>query len=197
MENRLLSTRFDAIVIPNHAFKPYRAVNGVQVAFERFNSIRGDGSLAQGVSEPACGMPLDGTALRTWRAPRLLQALLHLPRHVLPHADTQIPDSQGVTHPPGRTRCRPPLHLTPRLSQHDASARRSWLSSSCSKYAPRLRWARAAIDVDVGLERRSPRYHETGLSLESVEESSAAVSKPRCVWLRVPVSPESPRSVSS
>ena len=116
MENRLLSTRFDAIVIPNHAFKPYRAVNGVQVAFERFNSIRGDGSLAQGVSEPACGMPLDGTASRTWRAPRapdarqlycrpglqaraapvfhqfivqlLLQALLHLPRHVLPHADT-------------------------------------------------------------------------------------------------------------
>ena len=44
---------------------------------------------------------------------------------------------------------------------------------------------RAAVDVDVGPERRSPRYHETGLALESVEESSATVSKPRCVWLRV------------
>ena len=40
---------------------------------------------------------------------------------------------------------------------------------------------RAAIDVDVGPERRSPRYHETCLALESVEESSAAVSKPRGV----------------
>ena len=28
-------------------------------------------------------------------------------------------------------------------------------------------------------------YHETCLALESVEESSATVSKPRCVWLRV------------
>ena len=29
---------------------------------------------------------------------------------------------------------------------------------------------RAAVDVDVGPERRSPRYHETCLALESVEE---------------------------
>ena len=36
-------------------------------------------------------------------------------------------------------------------------------------------------------ERRSPRYHETCLALESVEESSAAVSKPRSVWLRMPI----------
>ena len=46
----------------------------------------------------------------------------------------------------------------------------------------------AAVDVDVGPERRSPRYHETCLALEGVEESSAAVSKPRgssrkCLWL--------------
>ena len=46
---------------------------------------------------------------------------------------------------------------------------------------------RAAVDVDVGPERRSPRYHETCLALESVKESSAAVSKLRCVWLRVPI----------
>ena len=46
---------------------------------------------------------------------------------------------------------------------------------------------RAAVDVDVGPERRSPRYHETCLALESVEESSAAVLEPRCVWLRVPI----------
>ena len=45
----------------------------------------------------------------------------------------------------------------------------------------------AAVDVDVGPERRSPRYHETCLALESVKESSAAVSKPRCVWSRVPI----------
>ena len=44
---------------------------------------------------------------------------------------------------------------------------------------------RAAVDVDVGPERRSPRYHETCLALESVEESSAAVSKPRGVWVRL------------
>ena len=50
---------------------------------------------------------------------------------------------------------------------------------------PFLGRERAAVDVDVGPERRSPRYHETCLALESVEESSAAVSKPRCVWLRV------------
>jgi hypothetical protein len=46
---------------------------------------------------------------------------------------------------------------------------------------------RAAVDVDVGPERRSPRYHETCLALESVEESSAAVSEPRGVWLRMPI----------
>ena len=50
---------------------------------------------------------------------------------------------------------------------------------------PFLGRERAAVDVDVGPERRSPRYHETCLALESVKESSAAVSKPRCVWLRV------------
>ena len=52
---------------------------------------------------------------------------------------------------------------------------------------PFLGRKRAAVDVDVGPERRSPRYHETCLALESVKESSAAVSKPRCVWLRVPI----------
>ena len=34
-------------------------------------------------------------------------------------------------------------------------------------------------------ERRSPRYYETFLALESVEESSAAVGEPRSVGLRV------------
>ena len=46
---------------------------------------------------------------------------------------------------------------------------------------------RTAVDIDVCPERRSLRYHETCLALESVEESSAAVSKPRCVWLRMPI----------
>ena len=32
---------------------------------------------------------------------------------------------------------------------------------------------RAAVDVDVGPERRSPRCHETCLALESAKESSA------------------------
>ena len=50
---------------------------------------------------------------------------------------------------------------------------------------PFLGRERAAVGVDVGPERRSPRYHETCLALESVEESSAAVGEPRCVWLRV------------
>ena len=50
---------------------------------------------------------------------------------------------------------------------------------------PFLGRERAAVDVDVGPERRSPRYNETCLALESVEESSAAVSKPRGVWLRL------------
>ena len=31
---------------------------------------------------------------------------------------------------------------------------------------PFLGRERAAVDVDVGPERRSPRYHETGLALE-------------------------------
>ena len=53
--------------------------------------------------------------------------------------------------------------------------------------SPFLGRERAAIDVDVDSESRSPRYHETCLALESIEESSAAVSKPRCVWLRVPI----------
>ena len=35
---------------------------------------------------------------------------------------------------------------------------------------------RAAVDVDVGPERSSPRYHEICLGLESVNKSSAAVS---------------------
>ena len=54
---------------------------------------------------------------------------------------------------------------------------------------PFLGRERAAVDVDVGPERRSPRYHETCLVLESVKESSAAaaVSTPGCVWLRVSI----------
>ena len=54
---------------------------------------------------------------------------------------------------------------------------------------PFLGRERAAVDVDVGPERRSSRYHETCLALESVEESSAAVCEPKGVWLRVPVIP--------
>ena len=50
---------------------------------------------------------------------------------------------------------------------------------------PFLGRERAAVDVDVGPERRSLRYHETYLALESIKEGSAAVSEPRCVWLRV------------
>ena len=50
---------------------------------------------------------------------------------------------------------------------------------------PFLGRERAAVNVDVGPERRSPRYQETGLALESAKESSAAVSKPRGVWLRM------------
>jgi hypothetical protein len=51
---------------------------------------------------------------------------------------------------------------------------------------PLLGRERAAVDVDVGPDRRSPRYHETCLAVESVfnTESSAAVSKQRCVLLR-------------
>ena len=46
---------------------------------------------------------------------------------------------------------------------------------------------RAAVEIDVGPERRSPRYHETCHALESVKESSATVSQPRCVCLRMPI----------
>ena len=46
---------------------------------------------------------------------------------------------------------------------------------------PFLGRERTAVDVDVGPERRSPRHLEACLALESVEESSAVVSKPRCV----------------
>ena len=54
--------------------------------------------------------------------------------------------------------------------------------------APPFRgWERAAVDIDVCPERRSPRYHETCLALESVEESSAGVLEPRSVWLRMPI----------
>ena len=52
---------------------------------------------------------------------------------------------------------------------------------------PFLGRERAAVDVHVGPERRSPRYHDTSLALESVKESSAAVSKPRCVVARAHV----------
>ena len=38
---------------------------------------------------------------------------------------------------------------------------------------PFLGRERAAVDVDVGPERRSPRHHETCLALESAKESSA------------------------
>ena len=54
---------------------------------------------------------------------------------------------------------------------------------------PFLGRKRTAVDVDVCPERRSPRYHETCLALESVEESSAAVCEPKGVWLRVPIIP--------
>ena len=35
---------------------------------------------------------------------------------------------------------------------------------------PFLDRERAAVDVDVGPERRSPRYHETYLALESIKD---------------------------
>ena len=37
---------------------------------------------------------------------------------------------------------------------------------------------RAAVDVDVGPERRSPRYHETCLALESIKCLVALVTRP-------------------
>ena len=46
---------------------------------------------------------------------------------------------------------------------------------------------RACVLGLYGPERFSPRYHETCLALESLKESSAAVSKPRGVWLRMPI----------
>ena len=58
-------------------------------------------------------------------------------------------------------------------------------ASFARKSPPFLGRERAAVDVDVGPERRSPRYDETNLALQSVEESSAAVGEWRCVWLRV------------
>ena len=42
---------------------------------------------------------------------------------------------------------------------------------------PFLGRERAAVDVDVGSERRSPRYHETYLALESIKE---VIPKPSC-----------------
>ena len=69
--------------------------------------------------------------------------------------------------------------------------------SACWKFAA-VSWAGAggrrcrinhthtfSLSVDVGPERRSPRYHETCLALESIKEGSAAVSEPRRVRLRV------------
>ena len=47
---------------------------------------------------------------------------------------------------------------------------------------PFLGRERANLCVDVGAECRSPRYHETCLALESVEERSAAAGRPSCVW---------------
>ena len=38
--------------------------------------------------------------------------------------------------------------------------------------SPFLGRERAAVDVDVGPERRSPRYHETCLALESVQKAA-------------------------
>ena len=56
---------------------------------------------------------------------------------------------------------------------------------------PFLGRERAAVDVDVGPERRSPRYHETlrpVLLLRVLKKAARRyISKPRCVWLRVPI----------
>ena len=67
----------------------------------------------------------------------------------------------------------------------DVGRRLCW--KFCTSSPPFLGRERAAVDVDVGPERRSPRYHETCLALESVKEGSAAVSKPRGVRLRMPI----------
>ena len=54
-----------------------------------------------------------------------------------------------------------------------------WGAGFAGSSPPFLGRKRAAVDVDVGPERRSPRYHETCLALAGVEESSAAVLEPR------------------
>ena len=46
---------------------------------------------------------------------------------------------------------------------------------------------RTAVDIDVCPERRSLRYHEICLALESNEGSSAAVGEPRSAWWRMPI----------
>ena len=45
-----------------------------------------------------------------------------------------------------------------------------WGTGFAGSSPPFLGRERAAVDVDVGPERRSPRYHETCLALESVKE---------------------------
>ena len=47
-----------------------------------------------------------------------------------------------------------------------------WGTGFAGSSPPSLGRERAAVDVDVCPERRSPRYHETCLALESVEESA-------------------------
>ena len=49
---------------------------------------------------------------------------------------------------------------------------------------PFLGRERAAVDVDVGPERRSPRYHETCLALESEESSAADDDDDVCLYRR-------------
>ena len=44
-----------------------------------------------------------------------------------------------------------------------------WGAGFAGSSPPFLGRKRAAVDVDVGPERRSPRYHETCLALESVK----------------------------
>ena len=41
-----------------------------------------------------------------------------------------------------------------------------WGAGFAGSSPPFLGWERAAVDVDVGPERRSPRYHETCLGDE-------------------------------
>ena len=68
---------------------------------------------------------------------------------------------------------------------HMEQMRGACFAGSASPFCGR---ERTAVDIDVCPEPRSLRclrYHDTCLALESVEESSAAVSKPRSVWLRI------------